>query len=135
MLVRPDATYLDEVTKQPARVFPVGSGWLDFESQLPGKEVFEGSIYDPPLAPYRVPRPCGLRCCAGKSRNSSPSTPRSSCYDSMASTRGRSPSTGSRSSSDSQGGQVTGLWVTNGVVWKIPRSNLRPPWGVLAPTL
>jgi len=49
MLVRPDATYLDEVTKQAARVFPTGSSWLSFASKLPGAELFEGSIYDPAI--------------------------------------------------------------------------------------
>ncbi len=49
MLVRPDATYLDEVTKQTARVFPTGSTWLTFESRLPAKEVFVDSITEPAL--------------------------------------------------------------------------------------
>ena len=49
MLVRPDATYLDEATKQAARIFPIGSTWLNFESRLPGKEVFAGAVMEPAL--------------------------------------------------------------------------------------
>jgi len=47
MLVRPDATYLDEATKQAARVFPTGATWLNFESRLPGKEVFADAVMEP----------------------------------------------------------------------------------------
>ena len=47
MLVRPDATYLDEATKQAARIFPAGSTWLNFQSRMPATEVFMDSIVDP----------------------------------------------------------------------------------------
>ncbi len=49
MLVRPDATFLDDATKQVARVFPTGSAWLTFESRLPGKEIWENSNKDPAI--------------------------------------------------------------------------------------
>ncbi|MFV8755751.1 hypothetical protein ACNOYE_34805 [Nannocystaceae bacterium ST9] len=52
MLVRPDATFLDTATKQAARVFPTGSAWLNFESRLPGKEIWENSNKDPALSTF-----------------------------------------------------------------------------------
>ncbi len=58
MLVRPDATYLDDATKQMARVFPTGSAWLTFESRLPATEVFRDAVMDPAIG---IDGPLALR--------------------------------------------------------------------------
>ncbi len=47
MLVRPDATYLDDATKQLTRVFPQGTEWLRFDSVFPESEVFANSVLEP----------------------------------------------------------------------------------------
>jgi hypothetical protein len=49
MLVRADATYLDDATKQVARVFPTGSTWLHFDRRMPGAEVFANSVLEPAI--------------------------------------------------------------------------------------
>ncbi|EDM75934.1 hypothetical protein PPSIR1_25186 [Plesiocystis pacifica SIR-1] len=49
MLLRPDATHRDQATNQLARIFPESTGWLQFKSHLPGKEVFANSILDPSI--------------------------------------------------------------------------------------
>jgi len=49
MLLRPDATYINDVTKRAERVFPAGSQWHHFESRLPDKSVFENSVLDPAI--------------------------------------------------------------------------------------
>ena len=46
MLVVPDATYIDQATKQVSRIFPTGSSWLSFESRMPPLEVFRDSVLD-----------------------------------------------------------------------------------------
>jgi hypothetical protein len=46
MLVRPDATFIDQATKRAERVFPLGVEWRTFSSKLPGKEVFANSVLD-----------------------------------------------------------------------------------------
>ncbi|EDM74158.1 hypothetical protein PPSIR1_39145 [Plesiocystis pacifica SIR-1] len=49
MLLRPDVIHQDPATKQLARVFPESTGWLQFKSHLPGKEVFANSVLDPSI--------------------------------------------------------------------------------------
>ncbi len=49
MLVRPDATFIDQATKRAERVFPRGMEWRTFESKLPGKDVFANSVLDPAI--------------------------------------------------------------------------------------
>ena len=49
MLLRPDTTYIDQVTKRTERVFPLGSEWKRFRSQFPEKDVFANSVLDPAI--------------------------------------------------------------------------------------
>src|SRR5262245_31789258 len=49
MLLRPDATFTDRATDRAERVFPRGTDWLTFRSQLPGQEVFANSVLDPAI--------------------------------------------------------------------------------------
>ncbi|EDM74990.1 hypothetical protein PPSIR1_19067 [Plesiocystis pacifica SIR-1] len=49
MLLRPDETFIDEVTNRAERVFPRGSEWTTFRSHLPDDEVFKNSILDPAI--------------------------------------------------------------------------------------
>src|SRR5690606_24128812 len=49
MLLRPDATFIHPTLKRPEPVFPQGTGWLRFESALPGKDVFANSVLDPAI--------------------------------------------------------------------------------------
>ena len=46
MLLRRDATYIDEATKHAARIFPTGNAWLNFQSRLPAPEVFRDTVLD-----------------------------------------------------------------------------------------
>ena len=47
MLLRPEATFIDEATNRAERIFPRGTQWLSFESMLPGETVFENSVLEP----------------------------------------------------------------------------------------
>lgn len=47
MLLRQDATYVDQVTGQLQRVFPVTESWLSFRSDLPSLDVLKDSVLDP----------------------------------------------------------------------------------------
>jgi hypothetical protein len=49
MLLRPEATFIDQATKRAERVFPRGMEWRTFTSKLPGKEVFANSVLDPAI--------------------------------------------------------------------------------------
>jgi hypothetical protein len=49
MLLRRDATFLDKVTNRYERVFPPGTDWMTFRSQLPASEVFANSVLDPAI--------------------------------------------------------------------------------------
>jgi hypothetical protein len=49
MLLRRDATFLDKVTYRSERVFPPGTDWMTFRSQLPAAEVFANSVLDPAI--------------------------------------------------------------------------------------
>lgn len=49
MLVRPEATFIDQATQRAERVFPRGVEWRTFESKLPGKDVFANSVLDPAI--------------------------------------------------------------------------------------
>ena len=46
MLVRPDATFIDDITNRAERIFPTGTGWLNFQSRLPPMEVFKDTVLD-----------------------------------------------------------------------------------------
>lgn len=49
MLLRRDAKFLDTVTNRYERVFPAGTDWMTFRSQLPAPEVFANSVLDPAI--------------------------------------------------------------------------------------
>ncbi|MCA9686230.1 MAG: hypothetical protein KC457_28940, partial [Myxococcales bacterium] len=49
MLLRPDATYINQATKHAEEVFPRGVDWLNFASKLPGDSVFKNSVLEPAL--------------------------------------------------------------------------------------
>lgn len=49
MLLRPEATFIDQATKRAERVFPRGMEWRTFTSKLTGKEVFPNSVLDPAI--------------------------------------------------------------------------------------
>ncbi len=44
-----DATFIDRATNRSERVFPRGTDWLTFRSQLPGRDVFANSVLDPAI--------------------------------------------------------------------------------------
>ena len=49
VLLRPDAQFLDTAVNRYERIFPRGTEWLTFRSQLPGQEVFANSVLDPAI--------------------------------------------------------------------------------------
>ena len=49
MLLRPDAQFLDTAVNRYERIFPRGTDWLTFRSQLPAQEVFANSVLDPAI--------------------------------------------------------------------------------------
>ena len=49
MLLRPDTTYIDQVTKRAERIFPLGTEWKHFKSHFPEDDVFTNSVLDPAI--------------------------------------------------------------------------------------